>query len=87
MDLPVLNETKSPASGSNQPSRASSVEGSLTPQQHNVNGGESTLSTTDPNKKPELTDGLEQAIAEDPYDADAWLTLLNEAEREGEVKR
>jgi hypothetical protein len=47
-----------------------------------LNGADS-----DPNRKPEPTDSLEQRVTEDPYDADAWLTLLNEAEREGEVSR
>lgn len=90
MDSP--SETRSPAPDSNQPSRANSVENTSsagTPQQPVqgllLNGADSLLS--DPNRKPEPTDSLEQRVTEDPYDADAWLTLLNEAEREGEVSR
>ncbi|KAF9997162.1 mRNA 3'-end-processing protein rna14 [Entomortierella chlamydospora] len=93
MDSPLPSEIRSPMTDSNQPSRANSVESTSqtgTPQQHGhhqLTNGADALSLSDSNKKPDLTDGLEQAIAEDPYDADAWLTLLNEAEREGEVSR
>ncbi|KAI8598488.1 hypothetical protein EDD21DRAFT_382295, partial [Dissophora ornata] len=94
MDSPLPSEIRSPATDSNQPSRANSVEDTSnigTPQQHGYgssNGADtSSSSSSDPNRKPELPDGLEQRIADDPYDADAWLTLLNEAERESEVAK
>ncbi|KAF9920499.1 mRNA 3'-end-processing protein rna14 [Linnemannia zychae] len=84
MDSPLVSETKSPATiDSNQGSRANSVEGS-TPsgsgRLDNVPAASTTTTTTTTS-----TSALEQRIAEDSFDADAWLTLLNEVEKEGEV--
>jgi hypothetical protein len=81
MDSPLAtnssSEIKSPANleDSNQASRANSVESSSTPA-----AGKSDL-------VPAGASALEQRIVEDPFDADAWLTLLNDAEKEGEVAR
>ncbi|KAF9538193.1 mRNA 3'-end-processing protein rna14 [Mortierella hygrophila] len=81
MDSPLAtnssSEIKSPATleDSNQASRANSVDSSSTPAT-----GKSDI-------VPAGASALEQRIAEDPFDADAWLTLLNDAEKEGEVAR
>lgn len=81
MDSPLAtnssSEIKSPATleDSNQASRANSVESSSAPT-----AGRSDI-------VPAGASALEQRIIEDPFDADAWLTLLNDAEKEGEVAR
>lgn len=84
MDSPLAtnssSEIKSPATieDSNQASRANSVDSSSTPA--------AAVGKSDIVPAPG-TSALEQRIAEDPFDADAWLTLLNDAEKEGEVAR
>lgn len=81
MDSPLAtnssSEIKSPANleDSNQASRANSVDSSSA-----TAAGKSDI-------VPAGASALEQRIAEDPFDADAWLTLLNDAEKEGEVAR
>lgn len=81
MDSPLAtnssSEIKSPATleDSNQASRANSVDSSSAPT-----AGKSDI-------VPAGASALEQRIVEDPFDADAWLTLLNDAEKEGEVAR
>jgi len=74
MDSP--SETRSPATHSDIPSRDVSVDVS-TP----------VPSTPDQASRPPVDDVLEQRILEDSFDTDAWLTILHEAEREGEVSR
>ncbi|KAG0375773.1 mRNA 3'-end-processing protein rna14 [Mortierella sp. AD032] len=71
------SEMKSPATveDSNQASRANSVDSSSAPVKTDI------VPTT------AGASALEQRIAEDSFDADAWLTLLNDAEKEGEVVR
>jgi hypothetical protein len=44
-------------------------------------------STPDRTKRLDVDDVLEQRIVEDSYDTDAWLTILHEAERDGEVDK
>ncbi|KAF9338682.1 mRNA 3'-end-processing protein rna14 [Linnemannia elongata] len=81
MDSPLAtnssSEIKSPANleDSNQASRANSVDSS------------SATAVGKSDIVPAGASALEQRIAEDPFDADAWLTLLNDAEKEGEVAR
>jgi hypothetical protein len=85
MDSPLAthssSEIKSPATveDSNQASRANSVDSNSAPAAASVGKSDIVPAAG--------TSALEQRIAEDPFDADAWLTLLNDAEKEGEVVR
>lgn len=74
MDSP--SETRSPATHSDIPSRDVSVD-----------VGTPVPSTPDQARRPPVDDVLEQRIIEDSFDTDAWLTILHEAERDGEVTR
>ncbi|KAG0252116.1 mRNA 3'-end-processing protein rna14, partial [Mortierella polycephala] len=83
MESPIASEVRSPAL--DQPSQVNSAE--TTPTAGTPQQQQGLANGADPAKKPESGDGLDQRIAEDPYDADAWLTMLNDAEKEGDVAR
>ncbi|KAG0050796.1 mRNA 3'-end-processing protein rna14 [Gryganskiella cystojenkinii] len=74
MDSP--SENRSPATNSGLHSRDVSVD-ITTP----------VPSTPDRPVNFDIDEVLEQRINEDPFDTDAWLTVLHEAEREGEVAK
>ncbi|KAG0325222.1 mRNA 3'-end-processing protein rna14 [Dissophora globulifera] len=84
--------SESPATDSSQVSRANSVE-AATPTANGIGSSNNNSasgvdgSSSDHSRKIEAPGSLERRIADDPYDADAWLTLLNDAEREGEVPK
>ncbi|KAF9578094.1 hypothetical protein BGW38_006310, partial [Lunasporangiospora selenospora] len=100
MDSPRPSDSRSPtALDSNAPSLANSEENTPTGtplHQHSnssssmpggqANGPFSPLDASSI-KKPDSDDSLEQRVADDPYDAESWQTLLDDAEKEGDVPK